>query len=113
MVWLAGSDRPQAAGPPKTPPSPAALEASRYTATVKQYCVTCHNERIKSGGLVLATLDPGHVARDTEAWEKVVRKLRVGAMPPQGAPRPDEATSYGLTTWLEAALDRAAAVRPN
>jgi hypothetical protein len=113
MVSLAGSDRPQAAVPPQTPPSPTALAAPRHSATIKQYCVTCHNERVKSGGLVLATLDPGHVASDTDAWEKVVRKLRVGAMPPPGAPRPDEATYHGLTTWLEAELDHAATVRPN
>ena len=50
---------------------------------------------------------------DAEAWEKVVKKLRAGTMPPQGAPRPDEATQAALVTWLETTIDRASAARPN
>ena len=60
-------------------------------AVLDQYCVTCHNQRLKTAGLMLDQMDPAHVGGDTEAWEKVVRKLRAGMMPPQGMPRPSAA----------------------
>src|SRR3989475_10814254 len=59
---------------------------------IDQYCVTCHNQRAKTAGLMLDKMDPAYVAQDREAWEKVVRKLRAGMMPPQGMPRPNDAT---------------------
>src|SRR5437773_3494266 len=79
---------------------------------IDQYCVTCHNERIKTAGLMLDKMDPAHIAQDREAWEKVVRKLRAGMMPPQGMPRPNDATYEALTVALESELDRAAAAKP-
>ena len=53
---------------------------------VKQYCLTCHNERAKAGGLVLDPAGIDHVGADPEIWEKVVRKIKTGMMPPSGAP---------------------------
>jgi cytochrome c5 len=91
-----------------TPPS-----ASDARAIVDTYCVTCHNTRIKTAGLILDTLDLEKLPDAAEIWEKVVRKLRAGAMPPVGAPRPDAATSDALATWLERTLDHAAAARPD
>src|SRR5437773_2714453 len=79
---------------------------------IDQYCVTCHNQRAKTAGLMLDKMDPAHVAQDREAWEKVVRKLRAGMMPPQGMPRPNDATYEALTVTLENELDRAAAQKP-
>src|SRR5437016_11248024 len=79
---------------------------------IDQYCVTCHNQRAKTAGLMLDKMDPAHVAQDREAWEKVVRKLRAGMMPPQGMPRPNDATYEALTVALENELDRAAAQKP-
>src|SRR6266404_8220039 len=81
-------------------------------ALIDQYCVGCHNEKTKTAGLTLDKLDPAHVAQDAEAWEKVVRKLRAGMMPPQGMPRPNAAAYEALTVALEAELDRAAAAKP-
>jgi hypothetical protein len=78
-----------------------------------RYCVSCHNERTKTAGLMLDTLDVGRVAERAEVWEAVVRKLRAGAMPPAGMPRPDQAAHDGLVAWLESTLDRAAEARPN
>src|SRR5262249_10815409 len=78
-------------------------------AMLDQYGATCHNERAKTAGLVLEKLDPLHVESNTEAWEKVVRKLRAGMMPPQGMPRPDSATYDAVAAALETELDRAAA----
>ena len=82
-------------------------------STIDQYCVTCHSARLKSGGLVLENADLGNVGADDERWEKVVRKLRAGVMPPQGARRPDAATMHALISSLETSLDQAAEVRPN
>src|SRR5438445_7462047 len=79
---------------------------------IDQYCVACHNQRTKTAGLMLDKMDPAHVTQDREAWEKVVRKLRAGMMPPQGMPRPNGATYEALTLALESELDRAAAARP-
>ena len=79
---------------------------------LNQYCVTCHNERLKTAGLLLDKMDPAHVADQAEAWEKVVRKLRAGMMPPQGLPRPAPAAYEALTVALENELDRAAAAKP-
>ena len=87
-------------------------EASALRATVDRYCVTCHNERLKTAGLTLDRLDSGDVAGDAATWEKGVKKLRSGAMPPAGARRPDAAAADALASWLETTLDRAAAANP-
>ncbi len=90
---------------------PAALAAQR--ALLDQYCVTCHNQKLKTGGLALDWLDMAHVGDQAETWEKVVRKLRAGMMPPQGLPRPKPADYEALTAALENELDRAAAAKPH
>jgi mono/diheme cytochrome c family protein len=98
---------------PQAPSASVATPDAQYAAVVRQYCVTCHNDRLKTAGLNLDTLDLANVAAAGDAWEKVVRKLRRGAMPPEGVRRPDKATYDGLTAWLETALDRAAIAQPN
>jgi mono/diheme cytochrome c family protein len=104
-LWTgAASGFQRAAAPPS--PNPA----SRLVAT---YCVACHNQRVKSAGLALDQLDTVHVASSAEAWEKVIVKLRSRAMPPPGAPRPDNATYDSVAEWLENEIDRAAAVSVN
>ncbi|HUP41171.1 MAG TPA: DUF1592 domain-containing protein [Vicinamibacterales bacterium] len=82
-------------------------------ATVQKYCVSCHNEKVKSGGLTLSTLNLGAVANNSEVWEHVIRKVRTGAMPPAGRPRPDKAASAKLVEYLETELDNAALATPN
>jgi hypothetical protein len=79
---------------------------------VDRYCVTCHNAKVKTGGLSLEQMDPTLIDRDPETWEKVARKLRTHEMPPPGLPRPDQATYERLVTTLEGTLDRAAAADP-
>jgi mono/diheme cytochrome c family protein len=101
------------ASSPQTPGALAEPQDARYAAVVKQYCVTCHNERLKTADLSLEKLDVANVANAGDVWEKVIRKLRLGAMPPEGSRRPDKATYDGLTAWLENELDRAAASHPN
>ena len=82
-------------------------------AVLDQYCVTCHNARMKTAGLALDTLDVSHPGDHAEQWEKVARKLRTAEMPPPGLPRPDAGTYRAVVQQLEGALDAAAAARPN
>jgi mono/diheme cytochrome c family protein len=84
-----------------------------HRAVLDRYCVTCHNVRLQTGGLALDAADLGNVPAHAELWEKVVRKLRSGTMPPLGSRRPDAAASDALAGWLETTLDAAAAARPN
>jgi hypothetical protein len=82
-------------------------------ALVDKYCVTCHNARTLSGNLSLAGLDAAKPADHPEIFEKVIRKVRAGLMPPAGMPRPERATLDGFAGSLESKLDRAAALKPN
>ena len=77
-------------------------------AVVNQYCVTCHNARLKTGGLVLEDFDFTHLADHAQTAELVVRKLRAGLMPPTNSRRPDPATMNALIGWMEGELDRTA-----
>ena len=100
----------------QTPTQPAARVSAaaapkEYHELVNKYCVTCHNQRtnLPAGApLYLDKTNLDDVAADAAVWEKVVRKLGVGAMPPQGMPHPGEAKLAEFRTWLSAALDRAA-----
>jgi mono/diheme cytochrome c family protein len=90
--------------------------ASEATAVFARYCVSCHNARLKTAGLVLDPSEaahPGATAEAWERWEKVVRKLRSSTMPPAGAPRPAAPVYEATASFLEQQLDRAAASRPN
>src|SRR5580765_2605355 len=80
---------------------------------LQQYCVTCHNDRLKTSGLSLEKLDIARAAEHADMWEAAVRKIQARAMPPQGARRPDEATYRAVQTAIERALDADAAARPN
>jgi len=88
--------------------SPAA-----QTALLNKYCVACHSAKLRTGGLSLQDANLGNVPAEAETWEKVIRKLRAGAMPPQGVPRPDPASLNDLAAFLEHAIDGAAAAKPN
>jgi mono/diheme cytochrome c family protein len=79
---------------------------------VNQYCVSCHNQRLKTANLMLDRADSQHAANSAEAWEKVIVKLRSRAMPPPGMPRPDNATYDAVADWLASEVDRTAPVNP-
>jgi mono/diheme cytochrome c family protein len=95
------------------PASSESAGASPHRAVLDRYCVTCHSERMRTAGFSLEKIDLARVADGAEVWEKVVRKLRTGAMPPAGMPRPEPASVDALLGYLETALDRAAAAHPN
>jgi hypothetical protein len=121
----APSAPPQTAAPAATPgntaPTPPASTAAPATAAatspqhalVDQYCMTCHSDRVKSGGLALSTLNLDDAHQSAEVAEKVIRKLRGGLMPPAGAKRPDAQTSAAFVAWLEKSVDaKAVDARP-
>jgi len=81
-------------------------------AMVKRYCIGCHNDKLKTGGVSLTTAPATAIGGNAATWEKVLRKMRTGEMPPVGLPRPDAAAYAAFVPWLEARLDRAAALRP-
>jgi uncharacterized protein DUF1592/uncharacterized protein DUF1588/uncharacterized protein DUF1585/uncharacterized protein DUF1595/uncharacterized protein DUF1587 len=105
----------QAPAPPTGVSQPAGSTAATPKALVDRYCVGCHNQRGKTAGQEPArkiTLDDVDITRASdhpEIWERVVRKMRAGMMPPAGARRPDKTTYEGFISWLEGELDRNAA----
>jgi mono/diheme cytochrome c family protein len=92
---------------------PRAVVRAGDRSLLEQYCVTCHNERSKTGGLQLDPEGLSAVHEDPELWERVLKKVRSGMMPPAGMPMPSPEARRGLVTWLEEQLDRAARARPN
>jgi len=94
------------------PKAPAAAPAAPSAALLTQYCVTCHNARAKAGGLTLDAAELTEVERHAETWEKVIRKLQTGMMPPSGSPRPARAAIDTFVTALQTRIDRAAAAQP-
>jgi len=93
------------AGPQQ--PSPGTDVVSGLSRT---YCETCHNDRLKTGGLSLQGLA---IDGNAETWEKVIRKVRAGMMPPAGAKRPERAALDAFAGSIETTIDRAAAGSPN
>jgi len=95
-----------------SPPVAGQTDAAATQAMLDRYCVTCHNQRLRTGNLALDALDAANVAAAPDTWEDVVRKLRTGAMPPAGLPRPDAAALSDVVASLTAALDHAGAPNP-
>ena len=118
MVAWALCLAPAAAGGPAQEEE-AATEPSPFAAhetLLQRYCLTCHNERLAARGTVpvaLRTADLADVPGTADVWEKVIRKLRTGSMPPVGRPRPEATDSDALAAWLEREIDRVAAAHPN
>ena len=82
-------------------------------ALVTKYCVSCHNEKLKTGGLALDRTDADNPYNSQETWEKVIVKLRSRSMPPPKLPRPDNATYDKVASYLESEIDRSAAAHVN
>jgi len=82
-------------------------------ALVNRYCAGCHNQKLTTGGVALDTPDLSKVESDARVWEKVLRKVSAGEMPPAGLPRPAAPAAAAFTQWLGNQLDQAAAAHPN
>jgi hypothetical protein len=137
VVWVAGvgsqsvilpphkpagtaATRPPVAPPPvpvhttgQVPASTAHPSTERHRALLDRYCVVCHSDRLKTANLSLQALDLTKVAERADLWEKVIRKLRAGVMPPPDLPRPSLADYERLRDFLEGEIDRAAAGQTN
>ena len=94
----------------QSPPGGAGPQAAG--ALLERYCVTCHNERLRTAGLTLDDLDAARPDADPERWERVIGRLRAASMPPPGRPRPDAGTYRAVAGWLESEIDRAWAANP-
>jgi len=113
--WLVAASGPmraaissqQSTAPSLAPPS------SPHRAVLEKYCITCHNQRLRTAGLALDSLDSTKPHANPDVWERVIAKLRAGSMPPPGRPRPDAATYDAVASWLETEIDRAWAANPN
>jgi hypothetical protein len=91
----------------------AALTPAAERALLDQYCVTCHNDKAKTANFSLQKEDINTVGDHPEVWERVIRKLRAGMMPPPGMPRPPLEKYEELRDALEAQVDQKAAAHPN
>src|SRR5262245_64313541 len=105
LTLLSGSASLTALGARQAP----SASATSSRAIINQYCVSCHNDKVKTANLALDSLDLDRVGENAETWEKVVRKLRGRMMPPSGRPRPDERGFNAVIQHLETSLDAAAA----
>ena len=99
-------------GVSQTPAPNTPATGAPSAALLTQYCVTCHNARAKAGGLTLDPADLTQIDRHAETWEKVIRKLQTGMMPPSGAPRPARAAIETFVASLQTQIDRAASAKP-
>jgi mono/diheme cytochrome c family protein len=116
VVWLAvlvGTPHAQQGPPAGQPAPPAVMAGADYRALLDQYCVTCHNAALMTGGLELESVDTGNVPAGAEVWERVIRKVRGNMMPPAGMPAPDAAGREAFVSSLEAELDQAARDNPD
>jgi hypothetical protein len=101
------------AGPSSLAVDSSELRREPVRAVLDRYCVTCHNQRLKTAGLLLDQLNLTGAGEHVEAWEKIARKLRAREMPPPGAPRPPAADLAAAAAWFESAADAAAEAHPN
>ena len=82
-------------------------------AMLTHYCGGCHNDKLKTAGFTLTALDARNVGGNLDTWEKVLRRVSLGEMPPHGMRRPTDDERAGFTHWLEASLDGLAAQHPD
>jgi len=99
LAWLAN-------GQTSARQAPAAPPTAPVRSSLDTYCIGCHNERLRTGGVALDSVDPAAAGVNPELWERVVAKLRAGSMPPPGRPRPDAATYRAIAAALEDTIDR-------
>src|SRR5215510_841656 len=111
--WMAAALSAMQATPARSLSRSASAPTSPIKAVVDTYCLTCHNQKLRTAGLVLEDVDPTRPAANAEIWERVIAKLRSGAMPPPGLPRPDSKTYDNAASWLEGEIDRAWVANPN
>jgi mono/diheme cytochrome c family protein len=113
LLWITAALTPVRTSSAQNAPAGAQAAPTAPRAVLDRYCVGCHNKTLRTGGLALDSPDIANPAAEADVWERVIRKLRAGSMPPGGRPRPDEATYRAMVRWLESEIDRGAAARPD
>ena len=103
----------QVGATPSSPSTGAVPPVSSHRGVIDRYCVTCHNQTLKTAGVMLDEANVANPGAGAEVWEKVVRKLRTSTMPPPNMPQPSIEERGALLSWLETSLDAAAAAKPN
>src|SRR6267378_2773539 len=105
--------RQPVASSPSSSADAAVTPASSPRRLLDRHCVTCHNERLKTADLRLDRIDVANPGAEAEVWEKVVRKVHTGTMPPSNMPQLSQDDRRALLVWLETSLDAASAATPN
>ena len=90
----------------------ATNDASHYRKTLNQYCVTCHNQTLKTAFLELDKANLDDLRENPQLWEKVITKLSLRSMPPVGMPRPDESFYENFPVYLATTLDKMSSTSP-
>ena len=98
---------------PSPAPAGAVTPVSSHRGLLDRYCISCHNERQAIAGLSLDRMDVASPGAEAELWEKVVRKVHTGTMPPPNMPQPSQDERRALVTWMETSLDAASVAKPN
>ncbi len=111
VLLLAGCALPFALAPVNAAESPHEGAEQLFGSTenwqlVDTYCTECHNNDDWFGQLAFELVDRENVDADVELWEKVIRKMRSGMMPPPGSERPENARVDDMVVWLEDMLDQ-------
>jgi hypothetical protein len=91
---------------------PARAQTEANQALLQKYCLTCHNNKLRTAGLSVEGLDPTSVAGKSEIFEKILLKVKTGQMPPPNLPRPDGPAVASFSKRLQGALDSEAAAHP-
>src|SRR5215469_2044809 len=99
---------------PATAPSvPVMVTPDDHKHMLMQYCTACHNDKAKTAGMSVVPLDANNLQANQATWEKILRRLSLGEMPPKGMPRPPKEQITAFTSWLAKSLDEQAAAHPN
>ncbi len=114
LAFFADGGAARAAEPEKeSPTAPAMMSTEAMNAMAEDYCLMCHSDAAQTGGLTLESFDVSRPEESAEVAEKVIRKLRLGMMPPPIAPQPETADSQAFALSLETGIDLYAAEHPN
>jgi mono/diheme cytochrome c family protein len=95
------------------PSAPVMVTPDDHKHMLMQYCTACHNDRAKTAGMSVVPLDANNLQANQATWEKILKRLSLGEMPPKGMPRPPKQQITAFTSWLAKSLDDQAAANPN
>ncbi|HEY2009933.1 MAG TPA: DUF1587 domain-containing protein, partial [Rhizomicrobium sp.] len=98
---------------PASQPVPQMVTPDDHKHMLMQYCTACHNDKAKTAGMSVVPLDANNLDANQATWEKILRRLSLGEMPPKGMPRPPKEQITAFTSWLAQSLDANAAAHPN